>query len=399
MKRLDFSFRNSESEQPIEAVQRTTFTSPIDIVGKTRITRFKLSEGAFPLAEIGPSKAVFTLAEKNEIDAYGKTPSDLYFAFCISNKNAGSNPRGKAPCGAYRIYSASITPLVAPIAMGFDTDDVNYGQNFKQVFFINEAPVWKQRLTGWVLVNKPRFLYNLDDLYDESKFTVITSIRTNLLHVSMTNTQVMFQCNLQVNMGSQSSTPVLLLSETFMNMIKQPLENACHIITSTGGPVLGLPKMALYYPVITSYTFSKQIEGIIASSGNYDSSHDLDFSTIATFNLPLDKSHLFPYTAILIMFDEFNNPGERLVVNNTKSSGVVDLSTLSISKLFIVGQTNYERGDFIYVNDSLQETPLLVNLPRQCSLTIRLYFLLKDNSLKSVMIPKEQNFFLQLSIE
>ena len=98
------------------------------------------------------------------------------------------------------------------------------------------------------------------------------------------------------------------------------------------------------------------------------------------------------------MIDEFNNPGERIVVNNTSSSGVVNLSTLSISKLFLLGHTNSERSDFVFVDDSMNQTPLEINLPKQPTLTIRLYFLLKDNTLEALKIPIDENFFLQLTI-
>ena len=58
MKHFDFSFHNDSETDLAEARQRLTFNAPIDLVGKVRISRFKLTEGAFPFCKIGPSQNI-----------------------------------------------------------------------------------------------------------------------------------------------------------------------------------------------------------------------------------------------------------------------------------------------------------------------------------------------------
>lgn len=397
MKRLDFSFHNSDPVSNIPAVQRTTFTAPVDIVGKTRLTRFKLSEGAFPLCRIPPSKAYFTTTDKEDIEQElpGYIPLDLYFAFLMSADSIVGKARGSA-------YSLSYTAGVLPKALLFTSQNPFWPSKiYIQQFWVKGEPLWKRRGTGWVLGNEPIFLYNFTDLYTNTdRYRITSNVPLNVMTINQEGSKIKFELALQTQQTPPTSisTPYLVVSETLVELFKKTKEDLFRLATNP--QCLGFPwHNQLLYPIPCEYSFNLQLNSLIANQGHLPENTDFDFSAMVTLTLPEDKAHLFPYTAILVIVDEFNNPGERVVVNNPDSTGVVNLSTLSITKLFIIGQTNYERSDFVYVNDSLQESPLDVNLPRQTSLTIRLFFLLKDNALLPVDIPPDQNFFAQISIQ
>ena len=392
MNRLNFSFHNPSTTDSVEAIQRTTFTAPIDLVGKARLTRFKLSEGAFPLCQVPPSQAVYNDSQKQLIDLAQAFPLDLYVAFGMSS---GSGNQSKAIGSTYILHANS-----PPTAALFDQSPTWTPTSFFiHLYWFNQPARWKKVPDGWKIANSPIFLYNIDDLYSSPQFHITSNISyLGVINVTQIDDTISFKCLLQTTLsGGQGSTPALFLSKTFMDLLREPINNPFHLSRDCSCPGYEFTTQPLY-PLPATYEFSPQVQAIIASNRNTPTGQDLDLSTTVSIHLPEDKSLLFPYTAIILIIDEFNNPGERIVVNNPDSSGVVNLSTLSITKLFIIGQSNYQRSDFVYVNDSLQESPLDISLPRQTQLTLRLFFLLKDNSLVPLPMPPQSNFFAQLSV-
>lgn len=395
MKRIDFSFHNSDNAHVVPAVQRTTFTAPVDIVGKTRLTRFKLSEGAFPLLRVPVAKGDLT-AYKHIIDEaiHGWVPLDLYFAFMMTASSLDGKSRGSS-------YLLPYATQDLPKALLFSSQSPFWpAKIYMQQFWIKAEPQWKKRGEAWVLANDPIFLYNFSDLYTQDRFRVFSNVPTNVLNINQHGDEIIFNLALQTQEPSNLalSTPYLVLSETLADLFKAPKTDSFRLAVDP--QCMGFNwQTQPFFPIPCEYNYNLQLQSLIANQGHLPGGEDFDFSTKVILPLPMNKAHLFPYTAIVVIVDEFNNPGERLVINNPESSGVVNLSTLSITKLFIIGQTNYERSDFVFVNDSLQESPLDVALPRQSTLTIRLFFLLKDNTLVPIDIPPDENFFAQFSIQ
>lgn len=393
MKRLDFSFRNDISDAPVEAVQRTTFTTPIDLIGDVRITKFKLSSNAFPLLMIPPLDIVFNNVNKERIDLLGKTPLDFYFGF---SQTRGDHVPSRQ--GAITLSDSNSPKLILATP---DFGSMQYVEfNSVQCFFSLERPQWKKVSEGWKLSNKPVFLYNINDLYNQEIFDVQTTGNDNqTLKLEMVNNQLKFHYSKWSVLPSNKflSTPIVWFSKTISNLlgIAKPDD-----FTLNGLSVYPLSLGITCYSWFMDYKYNDFLEMCIQKEGLiYSNSRSTyNWSTIASREIS-GTDVLFPYTALVLIFDEFNNPGEQIVVNNTSSSGVINLSTLSISKTFLLAHTNMERSDFIYLDDSKQQFPLEVNLPKQTSLTSRLYFLLKDNSLVPLRIPKSQNYFIQLTID
>lgn len=392
MKRLDFSFQNDISDAPVEATQRTTFTAPVDLVGDVRISKFKLSSNAFPLLLVPPIDMIFNEANKERLDILQKTPLDLFFGF--------SQTRGdKVPTrdGAIVLSDSNSSTYLQALPNFTSLQYVDF--QTAQCFYSNEPPQWKQTSSGWKLTNKPVFLYNFEDLYNPEIFYVQTSGDDHqALRMTMVNNNLEFYYSKWMGLPQNKymSTPVVWFSRTIANLlgIARPdnfTNNLLDVYPLNLGVTCYSWHMQYKYNRFLEQAITNQILPATNQSGVYN------WSTTAIH--PINGTNvLFPYTALVLMFDEFNNPGEQIVVNNTRSSGVISLSTLSISKTFLLAHTNMERSDFIYLDDSKQQFPLKVNLPRQTTLTSRLYFLLKDNSLVPLKIPKGQNYFIQLTI-
>lgn len=398
MKRVDFSFHNDSEDNQRPAVQRVTFTSPIDLVGKARITRFKVSQGVFPLCLIPPSPYTFNDEQKTAIDLFGRTPLDLYFA---AGRTYGDRTYAPAIPHSYQMTGREgqrvrITMPVVNSVYDCDAFVLHY-------FYSYETPVWKKTSNGWKLANKPMFLYSFNDFNDTTKFdrqiiTYTTTDSNALPQIEIRqeggNARINLLCaGVVPNSWNWQSVPYLLLSKTLMELFGYPLD---HSITSTLD-YMPITEDTQFYFAYFDIHYNTQLQTFIAKGTN-NGAFTYDFSCYYLFELPQDISNMFPYTAILVVIDEFNNPGEKIVVNAPFSSGVVNMSTLSISKLFVVGHSNSERSDFVYVDDSLNQLPLDINLPHQTSLTIRLFFLLKDNVLEQVCIPSNENFFLQITV-
>ena len=392
MKRLDFSFQNDISDAPVEATQRTTFTAPVDIVGDVRISKFKLSSNAFPLLLVPPIDMIFNEANKERLDMLQKTPLDLFFGFTQTSRDTVPSRDGAI------VLSDTNTTKFLQARVNFESIAFTYQQT-TQIFYSNEAPQWKQTSTGWKLTNKPVFLYNFEDLYNPEIFYVQTSGDDNqALRITMEGN------NLELYYSHWStlpdtrfiSTPVVYFSKTIANLlgIAQP-----DYFTNNLIEVFPLNQGVTCYSWTMQYKYNRFLEQSI-SDEHLPTANPAGIYNWSTTAIHAMNGHniLFPYTALILIFDEFNNPGEQIVVNNTSSTGVINLSTLSISKTFLLAHTNMERSDFIYLDDSKQQFPLKVNLPRQTTLTSRLYFLLKDNSLVPLKIPKGQNYFIQLTI-
>ena len=392
MKRLDFSFRNDISDAPVEATQRTTFTAPVDLVGDVRISKFKLSSNAFPLLMIPPLDMVFNDVNKERIDLLGKTPLDFFFGF---SQCRGDHIPSRQ--GAYVLSDTNETKFILATPNFASMQYVDY--HTVQCFFSHEQPQWKKVTGGWKLSNKSVFLYNISDLYNPEIFYVQTSGNDNqALKLEMANSHLNFYYSKWMTMPTNKflSTPIVWFSKTISNLlgIANPDQ-----FTLNGLDVYPLSLGTTCYNWFMDYKYNDYLDICVKNMAlSYtNTSARFDWSTIASREI-LGSDVLFPYTALILLFDEFNNPGEQIVVNNTSSSGVINLSTLSISKTFLLAHTNMERSDFIYLDDSKQQFPLKINLPRQTTLTSRLYFLLKDNTLVPLKIPKNQNYFIQMTI-
>ena len=191
MKRIDFSYHNTSDDTPVDAIQRSTFTAPIDLVGKLRLTRFKLSQGAFPLCQVPASTQLFNDSQRMEINATGYYPIDLYFAFACANTNG---TQGKSLGSSY-LFSTD-TPAIALTYQ--HPNFISPPLIFIQQFWVKGEAKWKRHLDGWILRNDPIFLYDFNDLYNSDYYhiTYNNNRATNQFHISQEKDALKFEIHL-----------------------------------------------------------------------------------------------------------------------------------------------------------------------------------------------------------
>lgn len=110
---------------------------------------------------------------------------------------------------------------------------------------------------------------------------------------------------------------------------------------------------------------------------------------------------IYPVSQILITSDELDFQGESISVDTSARQGVIDPSSLHILKSFFVGISDtveIDASDFVYIDDSLNQSPVIINNPRICSLTFRVWFLLKTGELQKCILEPGKGFSLQIGI-
>lgn len=395
MKRYNLSFYNASSADPQEAVLRVTYTQPERMVGELRASRFKISKGAFPLFYLGPDDRRFSTEEKNDIDTLDMTPTGLVWGFMFSGNTI-------IPCGS-DTYLLSLeqgpVPCEEPTTRVYRPIHVNYSH-----VYINRHPVWVKRGEGWYLRNESVPVFDWKQLINNNsadfRLRSFTSIPSKCYPTTERN-GVKFTIEVIDRDEARVTTPVCFLSTKAFKIIATDTTSDSSysfdptVIRSINDPWLTNTER-LFTPS-GDVTYSKQLEGIIASNAPRPSIVDLSTSVYYPYSVG-SANMLFPYTAILIVIDELNFVGDNIVVNNSDLSGVISPSMLSVFKTYIVGMDGNERSDYVVVDDTITQSPLQINCPSLNTLTIRLLMLTKDNRLVKMKIPRDEGFFLQLTI-
>ena len=396
MKRINLSFYNDTLENPQnqDAVLRVTYTAPQNMTGKLRASRFKISKGAFPLFLLGPDDKMFTSEEKAQIDTMGMTPTGFAWGFILTDNN-------EIPCGndTY-LLSSSAAPLpCTPFGGNYTPTHIVYNH-----IYLVEPPQWTKIGERWKLRNSEKPVFDWNYLTEtESEFTLVRYSDVYCQDcVKPAAHGVEFSFIYKDMEASNITTPVNFLSRKALITIKNNNDETAMfslraaVITEIGDGWL-TPQTA-FYTTNGKITYSKQVEGIIASNSPVPPAKDL--STVVYYDYEIVTGNLlFPYTAIIVTIDELNFTGENIVINNPDLSGVITPSVLSTFKTYLVGMTNSERSDFVVVDDKLNQAPLVVTAPSLATLTVRLFMLTKQNKLIPMQIPAGEGFFIQITIE
>lgn len=394
MKRLNLSFYNPSREwETKDAVLRVTYPQPERLVGELRASRFKISKGAFPLFYLGPDDTLFTTAEKNSIDLMEMTPTGFAWGFILTERN-------EMPCGsdAYLLRTDDVPLPCSPVGGNYNPLHIIYNH-----IYLAEPPLWVKVGERWKLKNESHPVFDWNYLTEaETEFTVV---RYSDLYcqdcIKPAVHGVEFSLIYKDLSGGNVSTPVNFLSRKALVTIKNNNEESTMFSLKTATIVqVGdgwLTTSTSFYTTSGKVTYSKQIEGVIASQAHAPPVRDLSTSVYYDFELG-SGNLLFPYTAIVVVIDELNFLGDSIVINNPDLTGVITPSMLSVFKTFVVGMEGGERSDYVVTDDTLTQSPLLINCPTLNTLTIRLFMLTKQNDLIKMKIPHDEGFFIQLTI-
>lgn len=404
MKKFNFNvYNDGEHGQLIPCVNRTVNTRPVDLVGDLRVSRVKLSRGAFPLFYLNPSHRTFTLQQKNNIDALQVTPSDLAFGTAMFPVSGGNAAPSSSDTYGLDASSNSVNATTAVQGVTVTPTCLLYYR-----LCIPEPPKWKfTPPSSYQLINDSIPVFDWSELLDNYGLYINFNDQTSLtqhLSIEQNDLHLLFQLTLKRQAITKETTPVLFFSYQFADLLQDPTVISSSFVFSQA--VLNqlsdplLPDISDFMVVQADTQYSKQLESIIASNSIAANQITLlDAST--TFKIDLSTSGyrmLFPYNNLIITCEDLNVNTESISVNTQDLQGVVVPTQLPILKIFVLGMAGTDRTDFIYIDDSLNQYPIKVNLPRNVKMTFRAYFLTKDNELKPVYLPENENFFIQITL-
>lgn len=426
MKRYNFLKYQPPEEGSAPAVSRTTTTKPVDYVGELRVTRFKLSRGTLPIGFIEPSKRGFTSEQIASLPLNQIITDIEFFIFCkrdispsaaVANNGEAYIIAGNAMSGFFRQANISLTPTIdisscfvsfysfvvipgTPIwAKG--TDGKYYLQNESVPFFS-----WSDFHTKTVIINnrgggsdnyisssfdihliesadgKPKFYIRMYGINRLASSTVTTMNPTVCFNVYARNF-------FGVNAGSMPSVN--------FNM---PNIESSHPTWGWGGYNAGV-NLTFYVPPM-SYDWNPQMKLMIQNPNTNYGNTIFNMDCIYTPIMQILPKDYFPLSQIIITADELNFEGESICVDTTRKQGVVDPSNLTILKSFYIGLSDsflVSTSDFIYINDSRDNDPVIVNSPRLVSLTIRVWLITKEGNLTPLILNPGSSFSLQLSLQ
>ncbi len=456
MKRYNFSCYASEKQ---EAVSRTTTTKPQDFVGEARITRFRLSRGSIPIFYLEPSKVSYSDAQKDAIIANGVTPTDIIFyitQFAIPTEQLKPNDFPNNCC-QFCESTQKITG-VCECAYNKEYNLSDYHTIMKCTICVGYPvpPTFEKRNGRWYLTNEKYPIYDWDSLEKETiGIKSLSGARIGdtqqlitdpvlKLQVKEENGFPLFHLNLMEIMGERYvynikpnimehaiaydmipafyTDPILFMNEEALKLFGMNI-TPMPSITINGLGVVGhfTDVVKLYAPEMRFINASPDLtETLIANrvDPRFDTSFTITFPpfepvTINTKAVQLTycvdfdpylitvPENIYPVSQILITSDELDFQGESISVDTTARQGVIDPSSLHILKSFFVGISDtveIDASDFVYVDDSLNQSPVIVNNPRICSLTFRVWFLLKTGELQKCILEPGKGFSLQVGL-
>lgn len=424
MKRYNFLKYQPPEEGSAPAVSRTTTTKPVDYVGELRVTRFKLSRGTLPIGFIEPSKRGFTSEQVASLRP-NRIPTDIeMFTYC--NKKMTPNTVEANNGEAYIISGNAVSGFFrqAPNSGSRKIDiDNTFWSVYSFVALAGEA-IWQKKSDGkFYLQNESVPFYSWSDFHNKSLWISNHAAEPTEINTPTYNVRLIESADgkpkfyIRMNTFNLVATTVTTMNPTIcfnnyarqffgMNIGSMPSVNfdmpqiSPGVSTSWGGYNAG-DNLTFFVPPM-SYDWNSQMKLMIQNPntnyGNTVFNMDCTYTPIVQ-TLP---ENYFPLSHIIITADELNFQGESICVDTTKKQGVIDPSNLTILKSFYIGLSDsflVSTSDFIYINDSRDNEPVIVNSPRLVSLTIRVWLITKEGNLTPLMLNPGSSFSLQLSLQ
>lgn len=428
MKKVNF-IRHQESEEG-EASSRTTTYAPVDYVGELRISRFRMSKEIFPLTLITSTERPFTDEEISSSLFRNRTPTDIVFVFRFALPGEGTYGQvsngvcymtdGTSISGIYRLENSEMSE--ASHITPRNTSHICIAH-----LFINKVPIWKEgRIPGKKYVEyTEEVIYDWDEIFTvkgsgqpTDKFYWHTEIiplegydvqREALFYMNVHSktagrdypVEVSFNYT-QEEGGTLFSTPILTISLQALKLLGWE-DKARYNTFWVGNADSELPDVQdpYFFEGVWMHTpfLEQKYSGEFASLLNGSEYHGttIQFHTTFSSNVFSLPSSYFPYDTILITCGDLNFKGESISIDST-TQGVISPSSIPILRSFYLVCHDFQRSDFIYINDQLNIAPILVNSPRLASLTIRLLFLSKTGRIIPMKMPAGSSFSIQLTI-
>lgn len=422
MKRFNFLKYQAPEEGSAFAISRTTTTKPVDYVGELRVSKFKLSRGTLPIMYLEPSKRAFTAEDKATVPDH-LTPTDLTFViFSTKNMREGSQIPNNGT--SYCLLNNNITGFYNRYPLEDSPRTWRLGEGGNDIFWAILVTImlpfnaqWIERDGFFYLVNEPMPIFSWDDIFnrtrvieqhiyktediDDISFKFELTDRDGLISFLLT------MVGRLINTDSPVSSVSFTMNATALNFFGMNFnpDARCEVVIPRGSDFPGYAdgNIITTYAPDSTFKWNGHMEQIIKNYPQIVSERItlFDMSSIITPNKQDIPRDFFPVSHLLISCDELNFTGESISVNTPAQQGVIDPSTLSILKGFFIGITDgrdVENSDFIFLDDSLTNTPVIVDSPRLFNLTIRLWVITNRGVLYPLLMPGGTSFSIQLTL-
>lgn len=422
MKRFNFLKYQDPAEGTAPAVSRTTTTKPVDYVGELRVTKFKLSRSTLPIMYLEASKRAFTAEDKATVPTH-LTPTDLTFLI-FSTKNIRDGEQIPNNGTSYCILNNNITGFYNRYPLETSPRTWRLGEDGHGIFWATLVTImlpvnaqWVERNGFFYLVNEPLPIFSWDDIFNR------THVVEQHIYSSRDIEDISFKFELTDNNGSISflltmighilaqdtivSSVTFSMNATALNFFGMNFhpDARCEFVVPRGIVLPGYAEgsVIITYAPDSTFKWNGHMEQIIKNYPQLITERValFDMSSIITPNKQDIPRDFFPVSYLLISCDELNFIGESISVNTTAQQGVIDPSSLSILKSFFLGINegrDVASSDFIYLDDSLTNSPVIVNSPRQVGLTIRLWVVTNKGILYPLSLPGGSSFAIQLTL-
>ena len=425
MKRHNFLKYQAPEEGTGPAVSRTTTTKPVDYVGELRVTRFKLSRGTLPIGFIEPSKRGFT-AEQVASLSTTRIPTDIEIFVCCDreitpttvypNNGEGYVIAGNAISGFFRQASNS----------GSTNIDIEHTLwCYFTVVNIPGTPIWQKKEDGkYYLQNENIPFYSWSDFHNKivmlnNRSSSSSEINTPIYNIRLIESNdgkpkfyIRMNCTNLVTTSVATMNPVVCFNayarQFFgLNVGSMPSVNFNMPSISGTHPTWGWDgysagdNLTFFVPPM-SYEWNSQMKLMLQSPGTNYGNTIFNMDCVYSPIIQTLPENYFPLSHLLITADELNFKGESICVDTPIKQGVVDPSNLTILKSFYIGLTDsflVSTSDFIYINDNMNNEPVIVDSPRLATLTLRVWLVTKEGNLTPLILNPGASFSIQLSVQ
>lgn len=290
-------------------------------------------------------------------------------------------------------------------------DDRNFSGMMCYMFYLHGTPRWRsngtlanegkyiyswdlfKELGEWRLITPIGHIYNMTDpahMMDPA-FTWGTAPKLTLISNKDDELEFRVQAHISdVHANIDIGTPALFLSSEFANLLK--VEG----VTTKIGYDFTRNQFPGYYAAghdvdITFPDCELKYDNLPLSCSYQDG---LDFSS--TFKIKIRTEDLNPSLNILVATPDLTFKGEQISVNTSAIQGVTSPSFIPVLRSFYIGFTDKERSDFVFYDDLLTTSCVIVNNPRQVRLKLELYMITKKNEMIKMSIPPGEDIQIQL---
>lgn len=277
------------------------------------------------------------------------------------------------------------------------------------MFYLHGVPRWKSDGT---LANEGKYIYSWDLMKELGEWRLNTTVgmvyklsdpshpaspactwgrAPNLSLISDKDDEMDFRLQAyisDVHPNIEIGTPALFLSTVFANLLK-----VTGINTNMSQSFMRnqFPGYAYHDLAITFPDCELKYDNLPLTCSYQDG---LNFSS--TFKIKVRAEEINPTLNLLVATPDLTFKGEQISVNTPAIQGVTSPSFIPVLRSFYIGFTDNERSDFVFYDDLLTTSCVLVNNPRQARLKLEVYMVTKKNEMIKMSIPPGEDIQIQL---